>query len=165
MRIGPFWALFLTCAVFAYGFAHARPTEDMPIVKLRSLDKTSARTSVFEAAVGSTIKFGEVFIKVQACRKAPEMEQPEAAAFLQVWQVDRKDDAEWIFSGWMFSSSPGLSAMDHPIYDVWVLDCMEKKTTDPDKASEDKAQAPEPEKAAEPAAPVSSTEEEIVQPD
>ncbi|MEM7651246.1 MAG: DUF2155 domain-containing protein [Pseudomonadota bacterium] len=110
--------------------AHARASIDYPIVKLRSLDKITARTQVFEAQVGRTIKFGGVYIKVQACRKAPELEQPEAAAFLQVWEVPGEDaiaepKAQWIFSGWMFASSPGLSAMDHPIYDVWVLDCLQ----------------------------------------
>ncbi len=107
----------------------ARATIDFPIVQLRSLDKITARTQVFEAEVGKTIKFGSVYIKVQACRKAPELEQPESAAFLQVWETPPAAEGEeakpeWIFSGWMFGSSPGLSAMDHPIYDVWVLDCL-----------------------------------------
>ncbi len=124
---------------------------ETPIVKLRSLDKISARTSIFEARVGSTVQFGQVYIKVQACRKAPEFEQPEAAAFLQIWEIKPEDSlsssrpekattqdkgpekAAWIFSGWLFASSPGLSSMDHPIYDVWVLDCLgaEKTPEDP----------------------------------
>lgn len=112
--------------------AFASPSIDRPIVKLRSLDKTSARTSVFEVNVGSTVKFGEIYIKAQACRVAPEMEKPESAAFLQIWEIKPEiataiEKPEWIFSGWMFASSPGLSSMDHPIYDVWVLDCLEKK--------------------------------------
>ncbi len=114
------------CAVLAFPSAlHARATENYPIVKLRSLDKITARTVTFEAKVGSTVKFGGIYIKVQACRKAPEIEKPESAAFLQVWDIDKENDANWIFSGWMFASSPGLSAMDHPIYDVWVLDCLQ----------------------------------------
>lgn len=129
--------------VLACGTAHARASVDYPIVKLRSLDKISARTQVFEAQVGRTIKFGDVYIKVRACRKAPELEQPESAAFLQVWEVppgqdDQADKAEWIFSGWMFASSPGLSAMDHPIYDVWVLDCLR---TEAEQAAIDAAEA------------------------
>lgn len=110
----------------------AQASIDYPIVKLRSLDKTTARTMTFEAGVGSTLKFGSVYIKVRACRKAPEMETPESAAFLQVWEVDtdketNEETSNWVFSGWMFASSPGLSSMDHPIYDVWVLDCLQKK--------------------------------------
>jgi hypothetical protein len=99
--------------------------EDYPVVKLRALDKVTARTMTFEAKVGSTVKFGEIFIKVQSCRKPPPVEKTEAASFLQVWQTDSiKDESKWVFSGWMFASSPTLSPMDHPIYDVWVLDCL-----------------------------------------
>ena len=150
--------LLLTLPALALAplLTHAAATIDYPVVKLRSLDKTSARTSIFETAVGSTVKFGDVYIKVQACRKAPEMEQPEAAAFLQVWDVNKEDKADWIFSGWMFSSSPGLSAMDHPIYDVWVLDCLEKKSDaitqeeEHDELQEGEGEMP---KGAEPAPP------------
>lgn len=145
--------------------ALATPSIDYPIVKLRSLDKTSARASTFEAAVGSTVKFGDIFIKVQACRKAPEMETPESAAFLQIWEVSPADKAEWIFSGWMFASSPGLSAMDHPIYDVWVLDCLEKKGTGEPIPEEEKPAEGEGElnKGEEPAQP--AIESEVLQPD
>ena len=93
-------------------------------VKLRSLDKITARTLTFEAEIGSTVKFGPLFIRVQSCRKAPPIETPESAAFVQVWEVTPEEKAEWVFSGWMFASSPGLSSMDHPIYDLWVLDCI-----------------------------------------
>ena len=103
---------------------------DMPVVKLQSLDKTTARTMTFEARVGSTIQYGPLYIKVQACRKAPPVEQPESAAFLQVWEVTHDKKANWVFSGWMFASSPALSAMDHPIYDVWVIDCLEGQNGD-----------------------------------
>lgn len=104
---------------------------DHPVVKLQSLDKVTARTMTFEVRVGSTVKFGPIYIKVQSCRKAPPIDQPESAAFLQIWEVTPKDESKWIYSGWMFASSPALSAMDHPIYDVWVLDCLERKSTDP----------------------------------
>lgn len=99
--------------------------DDYGAVKLQSLDKVSARTLTFEAKVGETVKYGPLYIKIQACRKAPPLEQPESAAFLQIWEIPPETgEAEWIFSGWMFASSPALSAMDHPVYDVWVIDCM-----------------------------------------
>jgi hypothetical protein len=120
--------------------APAREMEVYPSVKLQTLDKITARTSTFEANVGSTVKFGSLYIKVQSCQKAPPVEQPEAAAFLQIWEAKPgeekkkipkdKEDSQWVFSGWMFSSSPALSAMDHPIYDVWVLDCIGDKVGD-----------------------------------
>lgn len=112
--------------------AFAREMTEQPRIKLRSLEKTTARTMTFEADVGSTLKFGSLFIKVQSCQKSSPVERPEAAAFLQIWEEAPEgaqkagDDAEsqWVFSGWMFSSSPALSPMDHAIYDVWVMDCM-----------------------------------------
>ena len=101
--------------------------EEYPSIKLRSLDKVTARTLTFDAQVGNTIKFGDIFIKIQSCRKPPAIEKNEASAFLQIWQVDKATkESRWIFSGWMFSSSPALSGMDHPVYDVWVMDCLGK---------------------------------------
>lgn len=118
---------------------------DEPVVKLQSLDKVTARTMTFEVKVGTTVKFGPIYIKVQSCRKAPPIAAPESAAFLQIWEVTKKDESKWIYSGWMFASSPALSAMDHPIYDVWVLDCLERKSTDPvpkkEEAKNDKKDA------------------------
>ncbi len=99
--------------------------EDYPSVRLQGLDKSVGRTVTFEATVGSTIQYGSLFIKIHACRKASPIEKPESAAFLQIWEVPPgADKSEWVFSGWMFASSPALSAMDHPVYDVWVLDCL-----------------------------------------
>jgi len=117
---------------------------DMDVAVLRSLDKTYARTSTFEVPVGQTVKFGEtLFIRPQACRKTPPTKQPESAAFLQIWEhvlpdaakkrpvaavKDAAKETRWVFSGWMFASSPALSAMDHPVFDVWVIDCKKADT-------------------------------------
>ncbi len=98
--------------------------DSYPIARLRMLDKVTARTSTFDVKVDTTVRFGQLYIKPRACRKAPPIDAPESASFLQIWEVNAKDQPEWIFSGWMFASSPALSSMDHPIYDVWVLDCL-----------------------------------------
>jgi len=115
--------------------ANARATIDTSVAKLQSIDKVTARTLTFEVDVGATVKFGSLYIKIQACRKAPDIEEPESAAFMQVWEVNDEDTedekANWVYSGWMFASSPGLSAMDHPIYDVWVLECKDKQKAEP----------------------------------
>lgn len=118
--------LFASC--FSLALLTASPAfavmEDYPSVKLQGLDKSVGRTVTFEAKVGSTIQYGPLYIKIQACRKTPPIEKPEAAAFLQIWEVPPGEQkSQWDFSGWMFSSSPALSPMDHPVYDVWVLDC------------------------------------------
>ena len=104
--------------------AWSREMIDYPKVKLQTLDKITARTNTFDAKVGDTIKFGSIYIKIQACKKSSPIDDPEAASFLQIWEVDTNKKSQWVFSGWMFASSPALSSMDHPIYDVWLIDCI-----------------------------------------
>ena len=142
--------------------AHA-VMEDYPSVKLQGLDKSVGRTVTFEAKVGSTIQYGPLFIKIHACRKAPPIEQPESAAFLQIWEVPPGEEkSEWVFSGWMFASSPALSAMDHPVYDIWVLDCLGKEQPNAEaQAAETKEEADQSDlPAADGAAPASEPAEE-----
>jgi hypothetical protein len=133
IRRKAFTAVFalLLCLPFS---ARAEMTP-YPVAKLQSLDKMTGRTMTFNAKVGSTVKFGPVYIRVQTCRKAPPIEKPESAAFLQIWEVTPKEQKpEWIFSGWMYASSPALSPMDHPVYDVWVLDCLDSTMPKPVEA-------------------------------
>lgn len=130
----------LFASLFSLAFLTATPAfavmEDYPSVKLQGLDKSVGRTVTFEARVGSTIQYGPLYIKIHACRKAPPIEKPESAAFLQVWEVPPgQEKSEWVFSGWMFASSPALSAMDHPVYDVWVLDCTGREEPNEEAAS------------------------------
>jgi hypothetical protein len=91
---------------------------------LQGLDKTTARISKFEAPLEKPVKFGTLTIVAKACRKRPPEEPPESAVFLQIDETRPGDAAPVrVFSGWMFASSPALSAMDHPVYDIGVLDC------------------------------------------
>jgi hypothetical protein len=90
---------------------------------LQGLDKVTARVLTIEARLGDTTKIGALEIIVRACDKRPPEETPESAAFLDVWEVRPGEPASNIFRGWMFASSPALSALEHPVYDVWVLDC------------------------------------------
>lgn len=97
-------------------------------VVLRGLDKVTASTSDFEITIGQEVSFGSLTVKASYCRKRPPEETPEVYAFLTL--DDRKTDgsgnqieATQIFNGWMFASSPALNPLEHPVYDVWVLDC------------------------------------------
>lgn len=121
-----FHFILLLLILIAGGDVFAREMTEFPRVKLQSLDKATARTMTFEAKVGSTLKFGPLYMRVQSCQKTSPLDDPESAAFLQVWEVDTEQQSQWVFSGWMFASSPGLSPMDHPIYDVWVIDCLDE---------------------------------------
>ncbi len=91
---------------------------------LQGLDKVTARISTFDAPLGFPIRFGTLEITVRACHKTPPEEPPESAAFLEVAEVRPDELTAPLFQGWMFASSPALSALEHPVYDVWVIDCM-----------------------------------------
>lgn len=93
-------------------------------VVLQALDKITARVSRITVPVGGTVTFGPLQITAKACDKHPPEETPESAAFLQVVEVKQGEAPVGRFSGWMFASSPALSAMEHPVYDLWVLDCI-----------------------------------------
>ena len=100
---------------------------DEPVAVLQALDKVTARVRRLPIKVGQTATFGTLQVTVDACRKAPPEDSPESAAFLKITD-GRTDPPKIVFSGWMFASSPALSAMDHPVYDIWVVDCSSDTT-------------------------------------
>ena len=96
---------------------------------LRWLDKLTGRVSDIAVPVGETVHHETLEIIVRTCQKNPPEEEPENAAFLDIWEIKPGQPTEEVFRGWMFSSSPALSAMEHPIYDVWVLECVNQSST------------------------------------
>ena len=101
----------------------ARPTVDQAYAVLRGLDKITARVMRLEVPVGDSVAFGTLSIRVRACRSTTPDETPENATFLQIDDESPGQLPQRVFSGWMFSSSPALSAMDHAVYDVWLVEC------------------------------------------
>jgi hypothetical protein len=103
--------------------APAAEADPYQIAVLQALDKVSARISLLDVPVGQTVAFGTLEITARACDKRPPEETPESAAFLEIVEKRTGEAPATPFIGWMFASSPALSAMEHPVYDVWVLDC------------------------------------------
>jgi hypothetical protein len=118
-------ALTLVCA----GVRAEGPVIDNRIAVLQGLDKVTARVSPIQAALGIPTYFGSLEIVARACRETPPTEPPESAAFLEIRELPPASDQDAppvdLFSGWMFASSPAVSALEHPVYDVWVVDCEE----------------------------------------
>jgi hypothetical protein len=98
-------------------------------VILETLDKISARVSRVEVPVGTTITFGSLKITPRHCDKRPPEETPESSVFIEIIEELPDEQPKLEFSGWMFASSPALSALDHPVYDVWVVDCKNSSTS------------------------------------
>ena len=95
----------------------------LPIAVLQTLDKVTGRVRTMDAPVEQTVRFGTLDIMVRTCRKRPPEETPESAAFVEVRDIKPGETPKTLFIGWMFASSPAVSALEHPVYDVWVLDC------------------------------------------
>ena len=87
------------------------------------LDKITGRIINFEVAVGETVQFGALQVVPRACYTRPPTEAAATDAFIEVSEVTLQGEVRRIFAGWMFAASPGLNAVEHPIYDVWLTDC------------------------------------------
>ncbi len=94
------------------------------LVVLQGLDKITARVSTIEAPINKAVRFGSLEITALACDKRPPEELPESAAYLVIRDIRPDEGTAKLFRGWMFASSPALSALEHPVYDIWVLDCL-----------------------------------------
>lgn len=97
---------------------------DRDIAVLHGLDKIAAEVKEIQAPVGQEVRFGRLRINVLACRVRPPEETPESAAFLEIIDIGRNLQPVETFRGWMFASSPSLSAMEHTLYDIWVARCL-----------------------------------------
>src|ERR1700730_2681968 len=101
------------------------PTQKIPNNRavFSGLDKITGRIISFDAAIGETVQFGALQVTARACYTRPPTEATNTDAFVHVDEVTLKGEIRRIFTGWMFASSPGLHAVEHPIYDVWLTDC------------------------------------------
>ena len=132
----PFHIAFLLAAA-AVAVA-ASPAVAIPgdIAVLQGLDKITARISTFEAPLNQPVRFGSLQIVARACDKKPPEEPPESTAFLEIVDVRPDSPAVELFKGWMFASSPAVSAVEHPVYDVWVVDCRKSSSSEAEIAPE-----------------------------
>ncbi|NKD45162.1 DUF2155 domain-containing protein [Haematospirillum jordaniae] len=115
----------VSTAVLVVAPSGAAETIERRIAVLRWLDKAAARVQTMEVEVNRTFQIQALQIIARACVERPPEEPPESAVFLDVWENKANQPAVEVFRGWMYASSPGLSAMEHPVYDIWVLDCKE----------------------------------------
>jgi hypothetical protein len=121
MRLGALVAPALMMLFWANG-GHAGMTAE-PIAVMQGLDKITARVSRFEVPVGATATFFTLSVVVRDCEKSAPEDRPENAAFVEIYENRPGEEKSRLFSGWMFSSTPALSALENPVYDVNLLEC------------------------------------------
>lgn len=117
----------VSMVVASYGSAQAANLTGNAVV-LRTLDKVTATTEDYTVRIGDELTYGSLTVAVKHCEKKPPEDVPETYAFLQIddLKLDGKGEdghKERVFSGWMMASNPAISALDHAVYDIWVIDC------------------------------------------
>ena len=110
--------------------AHAERISN-PIAVFTGLDKITGITTTFETKVGEAKQFGGLIVKADVCYSRSATEEPKTTSFVEVDEVQLDDSLKRVFSGWMFAQSPGLNAVEHPIYDVWLINCRDPSAPPP----------------------------------
>jgi len=135
----------------AGGIAHASTIKN-PIAVFAALDKVTGRISHLEVPIDETVEFGALKVTPRVCDSRPPTETPHTAAFVEVDEIKLTGEEQRIFTGWMFAESPGLHAVEHPVFDVWLTSCKTPPGETPPESAENEPAA-EPEPAPTPAAP------------
>jgi hypothetical protein len=119
----------LLLAGFASGPALAERIEN-PTAVFSGLDKITGQIISFDVAINETVQFGALQVTPRVCYSRPPSETPQTTTFIEVDEITLTNEKKRVFSGWMFASSPGLHAIDHPVYDVWLTACKGGKGAD-----------------------------------
>lgn len=99
------------------------------------LDKITGRTIDFDVYVDETVRFGTLRVTPKVCYSRPTTEAAETDGFIEVDEITLDNEIKRIFAGWMFAASPGLNAVEHPVYDVWLIGCRMDSDVPPPVAS------------------------------
>ena len=106
-----------------------------PVAQFSGLDKITGRITEFDVYINETVQFGALQITPRACYTRPPTETQRTSVFVEVDQVALTGKIERIFTGWMFADSPALNAIDHAVYDIWLLDCKQSSDVPPPDAT------------------------------
>lgn len=126
-------ALITTLAASA---AQAQRIEN-GVAVFATLDKVTARISKLEVPLNQTVKFGSLNVTPRACYSRPPTEPPKTTSFVEVDETQLDGNVKRLFSGWMFAESPGLNAVEHPVFDVWLTDCVSPANAAREAANKD----------------------------
>lgn len=100
-----------------------------PIALFAGLDKITGKITRFEAGIDEVTRFGSLDVRARVCNTRPATEQPKTTAFVEVEEALPDGGKKRVFTGWMLAESPGLNAVEHPVYDVWLTGCRNPEGT------------------------------------
>ena len=109
---------------FLVNVSIANDSSEGTFTDLKILDKISSKNTLVKLKNGELITFKDLSIKSLKCKNSEFDDDPEITAYIQVKDLTSKNNDEvFVFNGWMFSSSPSIAPFDHPVYDVWLVNC------------------------------------------
>ena len=97
-----------------------------PVAEFAGIDKITGRITTFDVYIDETVQFGALQVTPKVCYSRPDSEDPKTDSFVEVDEITLDRKIRRIFTGWMFAESPGLNAVEHPIYDVWLKACKQQ---------------------------------------
>ena len=119
--------LFITTIlvyIFLINISVANDSLEGKFIDLQILDKISSKNTLIKLKNGELITFKDLSIKSLKCKNSEFDDNPEITAYIQVKDLtDENNNEVFVFNGWMFSSSPSITPFDHPVYDVWLVNC------------------------------------------
>jgi hypothetical protein len=122
-KLNLFYFIFLIYLLL-FNFSFAKNNKEGVFTDLKILDKISSKNTLIQLKNGELIKFKDLSIKSLKCKNSEFDDNPEITAYIQVKDLtDQNNDEVFVFNGWMFSSSPSITPFDHPVYDVWLVNC------------------------------------------
>lgn len=111
-----------------------------PVAVFSGIDKITGRITSFDVYIGETVQFGALQVTPKVCYSRDDTEAQKITSFVEVDEITLDRKIRRIFTGWMFADSPGLNAVEHPVYDVWLTECKAKSDVPPPDDSEAKSQ-------------------------
>lgn len=129
LRTG-FLGMTLLAALMAITPAEAARIEN-PVAEFSGIDKITGRITRFDVYVNETVQYGALQVTPKACYSRDDTEAQKVDGFVEVDEITLDRKIRRIFTGWMFADSPGLNAVEHPIYDVWLTGCKQKSDVPP----------------------------------
>jgi hypothetical protein len=102
-----------------------------PVALFAGLDKITGTITTFDVAIDETKRFGSLVVRPRVCYSRPPEEEPKTTSFVEVDEIGLNQKKHRIFTGWMFAESPGLNAVEHPVYDVWLTACIDPNAPKP----------------------------------
>jgi len=102
-----------------------------PVAVFSGIDKITGRITNFDVYIGETVQFGALQVTPKVCYSRDDTEAQKVTSFVEVDEITLDRKIRRIFTGWMFADSPGLNAVEHPVYDVWLTECKSRSDVPP----------------------------------